>query len=153
MPVLTNALVLEVRDRPVPQGSMRHIGGGRILSTNDRELKTWREAVKTAAVGALGDNGPLTGPVAVETTFTLAKPGSAPKRRTSWPVKRPDVDKLARGVLDALTAAGVWTDDAQVVELTARKVYPEEGIDALTVPGALIRVWGMGVSGGDESGE
>ncbi|TRC85834.1 RusA family crossover junction endodeoxyribonuclease [Mesorhizobium sp. WSM4310] len=38
-----------------------------------------------------------------------------------WP--RGDVDNLAMSVLDAMTSAGVWLDDSQVVELTCRKGY------------------------------
>lgn len=38
-----------------------------------------------------------------------------------WP--RGDVDNLAKSVLDAMTAAGIWQDDSQVVELTCRKGY------------------------------
>jgi crossover junction endodeoxyribonuclease RusA len=38
-------------------------------------------------------------------------------------VVRPDLDKLVRAVLDALSEAGVWRDDAQVVSVVARKAY------------------------------
>jgi Holliday junction resolvase RusA-like endonuclease len=41
---------------------------------------------------------------------------------------------------DALTATGVYEDDGRVVSLLARKVYPDDGEDALPVPGAVIRV-------------
>jgi Holliday junction resolvase RusA-like endonuclease len=87
---------------------------------------------------------PLTGPLSVEVTFTVRKPASAPKRRTTWPAKRPDLDKLLRSTFDGLGTAGAWGDDSQVVEVTARKVYPGEGIDALNVPGAVIRIWRLG---------
>ena len=48
-------------------------------------------------------------------------------------VFRPNLDKLARGVLDALGEAGVWRDDAQVVELGVRKEYGERA-------GAMVMV-------------
>ncbi|WP_432431167.1 RusA family crossover junction endodeoxyribonuclease [Mesorhizobium loti] len=38
-----------------------------------------------------------------------------------WP--RGDVDNLAKSVLDAMTAAGGWSGDAQVVRLTVAKCY------------------------------
>jgi Holliday junction resolvase RusA-like endonuclease len=38
--------------------------------------------------------------------FTLKKPRSAPKRRPSWPDRRPDIDKLLRSTFDALVSAG-----------------------------------------------
>lgn len=131
----------EVRGVPVPQGSIRHLGRGRpAVHSNAKTLEPWRKTVQWAAEEALGTTGPITGPVRVEMTFTVPKPLSAPKRRRTWPTARPDVDKLVRAVGDALTAAGAWHDDAQIVELTARKVYPGEGHDALPVPGAVITV-------------
>lgn len=39
-----------------------------------------------------------------------------------YPCSKPDVDKLARTVLDALTGI-IWRDDAQVVSLEIRKFY------------------------------
>jgi hypothetical protein len=83
----------------------------------------------------------FTGPVSIEVTFTLRKPASAPKRRTTWPQRKPDLDKLLRSTFDALGDAGVWVDDSQVVEVVARKVFPDEGVDALSHPGAVIRIW------------
>jgi hypothetical protein len=42
---------------------------------------------------------------------------------------------------DALTDAGVWEDDSRVVEYKRlAKVFPGEDVDALDVPGAVIRI-------------
>ena len=72
--------------------------------------------------------------------FTMRKPQSAPKRRTTLPDRRPDLDKLCRSTLDALVTAGTISDDARVIGIVARKVFPGEGQDALSVPGAVIRI-------------
>jgi Holliday junction resolvase RusA-like endonuclease len=42
-----------------------------------------------------------------------------------------------------MTAAGVWNDDAQAVELTTAKRYPGEGEGALTSPGVRISIEGI----------
>ncbi len=43
-------------------------------------------------------------------------------RKRGWkPVVKPDVDNLSKAVMDAITMAGVWSDDAQVVSLMANK--------------------------------
>ena len=73
-------------------------------------------------------------------TFTLPKPASAPKRTRTWPCRMPDLSKLIRSTEDALTDAGVWTDDARVVEVVARKVYPYEGVWSLHAPGVRIQI-------------
>lgn len=42
----------------------------------------------------------------------------------AWPSG--DLDNSAKSVLDAMTEAGVWKDDRQVVLLTVRKRYAEQ---------------------------
>lgn len=84
---------------------------------------------------------PIVGPAALRMVFTLPKPKSAPKRTRILPAKRPDWDKLARSTGDALTDAGVYRDDAQVIDASVRKVFPGEDPEALHVPGAVITVW------------
>jgi Holliday junction resolvase RusA-like endonuclease len=125
---------------PAPQGSKRHVGHGRMIESSAK-VAPWREAVKWAALNerVMMMPGPLTGPLAVTIAFTLPKPTSAPKRTVTYPAKRPDLDKLIRSTFDALGEASVWKDDAQVILVTATKVYPQEGANALEAPGA--RIW------------
>ncbi|MGW1071516.1 RusA family crossover junction endodeoxyribonuclease [Streptomyces sp. NPDC002537] len=139
-------LIVTVRGhRPAAQGSKRHVGRGRLVEQS-RRVAPWRAAVEAAAQAAIagcGLDGPLDGPLSVEIVFTVRKPASAPKRRLSWPVTRDsgDLDKLLRSTFDALTTSGAIADDSRIVEVTARKVHPGEGLDALAEPGAVIRIW------------
>ena len=121
---------------PAPQGSKRHVGSG-ILVESSKRCKPWREAVHWAAVES---KARVRGPVEVTMIFTLPKPQSAPKRRRTWPDRRPDLDKLQRSTLDALVSAGAIEDDARVVAIRAAKVFPNECPEALDAPGARIRV-------------
>ncbi len=80
-----------------------------------------------------GPNEPLEGPIAVELIFKFERPsshtGSRGQRLKAWrsfPPKN-DVDNLAKGVLDAMTKAGVYQDDDQIVELSVRKGYVDYG--------------------------
>jgi crossover junction endodeoxyribonuclease RusA len=129
-----------VPGRPVAQGSLKVVGRGRVVDDSPR-LRPWRNAVETLARSGWRGRAPLAGPVALELAFTLALPKSAPKSwraRPRWatPHRRGtgDVDKLARAVLDALGAAGVYADDAQVTRLAAGKAFG-------AAPGVRVRVW------------
>lgn len=139
---------------PIPQGSMTCVGGrGRrhnVQPSNKADLTRWRQRVTAGALEHIPVRD-LAGPVHVEITFTIARPPSAPDTRV-WPhmkATRPglggDIDKLARAVLDALSpriGPRILTDDAAVVELIARKAYPDTpGVaDRRDRPGALIRI-------------
>jgi len=136
-------LEFTVRGMPAPQGSKRYVGtskaGRGIMIESSAKVRPWREAVKHAAM-TKGFAEPLDGPLRLDLVLTLPKPASAPKKRQTWPMRKPDLSKLLRSTEDALTDAGVWHDDAQVVEFVAAKRYPGEGEHALSSPGAWIRI-------------
>lgn len=132
-------LEITVYGTPGPQGSKRHVGNGRMIESSAK-VKPWREAVS----GAARANGQkIAGPVGVSIVFTLPKPSSAPKRRTTWPDRKPDIDKLVRSTFDALATVGTFEDDARVVDLRTTKVFPGEGFGSLDVPGCLIHMWAV----------
>ena len=123
-----------VHGTPVPQGSKRVVPtpkGARAIDVNRGPLLAWRQCVIAEALEWLVQDGhaTLTGPVGVRATFLLPPPRSLPKRDTGqWTQRRPDLDKLIRAVLDALTIARMFGDDAQVARLEVVKRYalPEE---------------------------
>lgn len=128
--------VLFVPGNPAPQGSKRHVGKG-ILVESSKEVGPWRERVALAAHNWMSGTAPLTGAVEVGLAFVLPRPKSTPKTRTPAAVKRPDLDKLERAVLDALTGI-CFVDDAQVVELKSSKRLAQIGETA----GVYIEVLG-----------
>jgi Holliday junction resolvase RusA-like endonuclease len=65
---------------------------------------------------------PLRHRVAATLSFRLRRPVSAPKRVTH-PLRKPDVDNLAKAVLDALVEAGVLGDDALITDLNISKRF------------------------------
>lgn len=129
---------------PGPQGSKRHVGNGRMIESS-KLVKPWRSDVKDAAETAIRDaeqgTYPMRGPLCVIIAFTLKKPMSAPKRTRTWPSKKPDLDKLIRSTFDAIGSAGVWVDDAQVIDVRSMKSYPCEGPWSLAAPGAVVHVF------------
>ena len=103
--------------------------------------KTWRKQLIRGGDALRKSMGfTYEGPVSVDATFVLERPKTVLKR--VFPHKYPDLDKLVRMLLDALTTAGVWIDDGLVCELNLRKQYP--GMDPdLTGPGVIVCVESM----------
>ena len=70
-------------------------------------------------------------PLTLEITAIFAVPESTSKKRRTqmlaWailPTKKPDADNIAKIIADALNGVA-WHDDAQITEMTVRKVYGE----------------------------
>ena len=100
----------------------------------DARLRSWRQDVAARAHEQM-ETRPWVGAVDVAITFWLPRPkghfGSgrnADKLRPSaslFPAVTPDLDKLVRSVLDALTGV-CFEDDRQVVGLLVTKRYAGE---------------------------
>jgi len=97
----------------VPKGWTRPI----ITSDNPR-TKEWEQRIATEAQHVGGDLL-FTGPVLLVASFYLPRPKTG---KAKHHMTRPDADKLARCVLDALSGV-LYHDDGQVVQLHVRKQY------------------------------
>jgi len=134
---------LTVNGTPAPQGSKRHVGGGRMIESSPA-VKPWRAAVAGAWRLHYGARC-LLGPVEVEVTFYLRRPaghyradGTLKPTARPYPSVIPDLDKYVRATLDGLSKdTRAIADDSRVVTLTARKRYAH-GHDV--APGAIIRI-------------
>ena len=153
---------------PAPQGSKAFKGmrtskatgkSNAVLVESSKKVKPWRKAVELAvrtAIAARADSAripkdrdeaiamlpPIDGPIMARVVFTLPKPKSAPVRRRTWPDRYPDVSKLTRSTEDAISSAGLWADDARVVEYNRQaKVFPGEDPEALDTPGCIITIY------------
>lgn len=115
-----------VPGRPSPQGSKKSVGNGRFIEAS-KYLPAWRRAVTEFAIYAATEHNwePVEGPVTLEVVFYLERPSTIKVNKRPHPVVPPDIDKLVRGVSDALSDAAVWGDDSQVVKLVAFKRYAD----------------------------
>src|SRR3989337_562709 len=123
-----STITFAVRGLPATQGSTRAfvVKGKPIITTTTKGLAAWRRLVADGTQ----NHAPQElwgGPISMRLHFGLPKPKSAPKTKRTWPDKRPDLDKLVRAVLDALTGI-VFRDDAQVVRMFASKDYGVPGV-------------------------
>ncbi len=121
---------------PAPQGSMRaFVVAGRARVTADNQRTTpWRAEIASAVRNVVGNTIPYPdGPVALTLQFIMPRRASEPKRVTPAHVRKPDIDKLQRACLYALTGVLV-RDDSQVVEIHAHK----RTADIAEMPGLVI---------------
>lgn len=144
LPERIGIVTIRVHGDPAPQGSKKFVGmrgGHGILVESSKRVKPWRQDVVAAAKEVMEGISAIDGALAVRMVFTLPKPSSAPRRRRTWPNKKPDVSKLARSTEDALVTAGCITDDARIVQYERlAKVFPGEDPEALNSPGVLIQI-------------
>lgn len=113
---------------PQPQGSMRQFpipGRQMVITSDNKELKSWRKDVRVYAWEAMQKAGLVTAPrniaITLEANFYFLKPKSTPAHVTSKTTK-PDFDKLTRALADALTSV-VYEDDSQVTRATVGKFF------------------------------
>lgn len=136
-----DAAVIEfhVPGLPQPQGSKRAYltASGKVnLVESAAGVRPWRSDVKVFAAEQMAGRPMLAGPLRVRCDFVLRRPVSTPKTRpTPAAVKKPDVDKLLRAVLDSMTGT-VYADDSTIVELIGTKRLAEDGEQ----PGVTIKV-------------
>ena len=141
---------------PQPKGSYqaRNVPGVSypiITADNPRELQGWTKCIRKAFRATGCPEAPHDAPLALVVTFLIRKPASVPKGREGEPATRPDIDKLERALMDALTYVRpvratakapngkaeelfAWRDDGQVVAISSRKRYCAPG----EVPGAHV---------------
>jgi len=113
-----------VEGTPIQQGSMRHIGQGRMIHNKAVELAAWRANIASAA--KLAGCKPILDPIAITMRFRVKRPKSV---KRDYPTVAPDLDKYIRGVNDGLTGVA-FADDSQVVQIIASKEYADlPGVD------------------------
>ena len=121
--------------RPVPQKRHRHCAGG--TRTYDPSA-----AEKAAFLALVREQGPVPmfdGALRATMRFTYKRPkshlragGLLRKGAPEAHVSRPDVDNLAKVVLDALQGV-CYKDDSQIVHLEVTKAYGDEDSVYLTL--------------------
>ena len=122
-----------VPGHPISKGSMRafKLPNGAVISTasNASSLKPWEATIRSIAAKEISGFLPPENAIRIELSFYLQRPkghfkksGEVSEKAPRFPAKKPDVDKLCRSVLDALTGIA-YHDDAQVTKLEAVKLF------------------------------
>ena len=96
------------------------------------KTRAYENEVGAIAKVAMGDQEPLETPVVVCVYISMAVPASFSKKRRQdcldkieRPLKKPDIDNVAKAITDAMNGI-VYQDDCQIVSLHVTKVYAIE---------------------------
>lgn len=129
------AIKLEVPGQPVPQPRPRvstRGGFGRAYTPKDHAIHAYRQGITLMARGRR-----MEGPVSLVVEAVFERPPSHWRKHDLrpdaplWP--RADGDNLLKGIADAITDAGLWRDDDQVVIWSILKRYASRGEQARTI--------------------
>lgn len=122
-----------VHGHPEPAGSKRSVPMGQrwgVIDANPKS-KGWKLKVEQVAGEIMQGRALFRGAVELRLTFFVQRPKGHYGRKgllpsaAPYPIVKPDVLKLARGVEDALTGV-IYTDDALIVnEILAKRYGPE----------------------------
>lgn len=126
-------ITLVIYGEPVPQGRPKVARiGNRVVAYDPPKSRKYKDLVKlwaTTQLKKLGDFKPLEEAVCVEIVFYLPIPPSWPKHKRQdaeygvmRPTKKPDIDNLYKGLIDALTGI-VWKDDSIITDASIKKRY------------------------------
>ena len=118
-------MIITIPGRPIPKARPRVFKNRTITPKRTKDY----EARIASAVRAAWSGKPIpkdTG-VVVCIDFHFKRPQRLNRKKDpQLPIpktSRPDIDNLAKSILDGITQAGVWHDDGQVQSLIARKWY------------------------------
>lgn len=135
---MTFSITFSVDINPTPKGRPKFARRGNFVRAyTPKKTADYETEIKTQAQ-AMMNREPLETPLAVYLYFRLPVPRSHSKKRreaclngSERPIKKPDLDNLAKAVLDGLNGV-VWRDDSQIVSLHITKVYNSNpGIDLM----------------------
>jgi Holliday junction resolvase RusA-like endonuclease len=119
----------EPKSQPRPKAMRR---GNFVHIYTPATAKAWKGAVASAAAPFLSPV-PIEGPLSLSLDFRFARPkshytskGALTKGARLQHTTKPDADNLAKAVMDALTDAGLWKDDTQIVQLSVTKSYADD---------------------------
>jgi crossover junction endodeoxyribonuclease RusA len=104
---------------------------------NPDTAKEWKETVMAAFL--MHRKPQITEPVSLTVSFFLPRPKSMKDPGRFVPhTNKPDADNLLKALQDAVTDAGIWTDDALVFASSVDKWYAREAIGAKVIVEALL---------------
>ena len=135
-----NQISFVVRHRPQPQPRPKAARVGnmvKIYTPKSKAVRAYKEAVKEAFLLALIEQGislddwePFNEPLALALKFVIKRPDNDCKDivgKEFFHTKKPDLDNLAKGTMDALNGYA-WRDDSCICSLHLTKYVSAVGL-------------------------
>jgi len=127
---MTASVYFVVTGKPNGKGRPRaSTRGGFVRMYTDAKTLGYEAAIADEAARAMGEMEPFETPVQMQVScyYPIPKSWSKKKRQDAvdgelYPKVKPDLDNVAKAVLDAINGI-VYVDDAQVINLVATKRY------------------------------
>ena len=127
---MTFMVHFEIEITPVAKGRPRYAKRGNFVQTyTPKKTVDYEDVIRENAKLAMGSSEPLETPLNVLLMFGMPIPSSTPKKALEGylngsvrHIKKPDLDNLAKAVLDAMNGV-VYLDDNQICRLTIEKKY------------------------------
>jgi len=131
--IWSEALRMTIPGQPVPKGRPRFTTrGGKPRTFTDAKTVQYEHRVAWLISNATRSRelAPAGVPVRVDILAIFPRPKRLMRKKDpaglmAHPV-RPDLDNVAKALLDSVTAAGVWADDGQVTCIRAEAAYCEK---------------------------
>ena len=128
-------IIFEIPMAAVPKARPRVTRAG--ITYTAAKTKRWENSVAIIARSAYG-GVPLDGPLHLALDFVLPRPQRLRRKKDDPGLipadRKPDLDNLIKSVMDGISRAGLWVDDARVVSLSAAKYYAEkDGLPRVSV--------------------
>jgi len=119
--------------------------GNHVSTYTPEKTKTYEDEIRYMAKCAMGASPPLETPVTVAIYIRVEIPKSFSKQKRKdalegilKPMRKPDIDNIAKSHLDAIQGGIIILDDKQVVNLHVTKVYAEIGAVEVMVKEDLV---------------
>lgn len=130
----------EVPGRPIGKGRPRFVRIGKYVRTyTPKDTIEYENKIKKSYLSNIGDIK-LNGPLCIDIKAYYEPPKSISNKRKNIMVndneilytKKPDIDNIAKSVLDGLNSIA-FDDDAQVVKMTVEKHYSNKSKVSITL--------------------
>lgn len=128
-------ITLEIPEKAIPKGRPRFVRRGNFVQTyTPKKTHDYEKNIAQKYKDLISDK--INGPLRIVLTIEIKPAKSLSKKKTKelikrqWHEQKPDVDNLAKAVLDALNGVA-YSDDSQIQALTVKKEWSER--DCITL--------------------